>query len=102
MDPDACVGSSRPAGDKTDTGCTRELSVSLRHICRGAFVPANDQSDVLPRVAKRVERRQVALARNTEDGVHTMYAQSIYEHLGACSHWIIVRWHFSFIFKMGS
>jgi len=93
MDADACVRSSRSAADDADTGRPRQLPVSLRHIRRGALVPANDQSDVVLRVAKRVEHRKEALARNAEDRVHTLNAQSIDEQLGAGLCWIIVRSH---------
>src|SRR5271165_3926807 len=97
MDANASVGSSWSAGNNADTRCPRELSVCLRHVGGGAFVPANDKSDVVSYVVKRVKHRKVALARNAEDGIHTLNAQSIYEQLGACSYWIIVRPHFHII-----
>jgi len=93
MDAYACVRSSRPAADYADTGYPRELSVRLRHVCCGTFVPANDQSDVVLRVTKSIEHRKEALAGNAEDGVYTLNAQSVHQQLRACSCWILVRTH---------
>src|SRR5262249_8171676 len=93
MDADACMRSSRSAADYADTGCPRQLSICLRHICSGALVPANDQSDVVLRVPKNGKHRKEALARNAEDGIHALNTQGIYEQLSARSCWKIVRSH---------
>src|SRR6516164_9341035 len=93
MDAYACIRSSRPTADNTDTGCPRELSVRFRHVCRGTFVPANDQSDVLLRVTKSIEHRKETLAGNAEDRGHTLNTQSVHQQLRACSCWILVRTH---------
>src|SRR6516225_6922534 len=93
MHADACMRSSRSTADHADTRCPRQLSMCLRHVCRGALVPANDESDLILRVAERVKHRKKALARNAEDRVQSLNAQSIYEQFGACSRWIIARSH---------
>src|SRR5215472_7937168 len=93
MHADACMRSSWSTADHADTRCPRQLSMCLRHVCRGALVPANNESDLILCVAERVKHRKKALARNAEDRVHTLNAQSIYEQLGACSCSRILRSH---------
>jgi hypothetical protein len=68
VDADRCVGRARAAGDEGDARPPRHLAVRLGHVGDSAFLPADDDLDG-GRVVERVERCQVAFARNAEDAV---------------------------------
>ncbi len=92
MDADARVRRARPPADEADPGPSRQLAVGVRHIGGAPLLAADDKADVVGGIVKRVENRQIALARHTEDEVGSMYAELVHQDLAAASsHW--GRWH---------
>ncbi len=83
MQSDAGIGGARPAGHKTDAGLAGQLAVGLRHVGRAAFLAADDVADRVALGVERVERGEVALARNAEDRVGAVNAQLVDQDLRA-------------------
>ncbi len=69
------VGGSGPAGDEADAGPPGGLAVRFRHDRSAALVAANRDRDVA--VMQRIERRDIALARDTEHVAHPVQHQLV-------------------------
>ncbi len=67
MNPDRAVGCARAARHETDSGLARQLAVRLGHVRCAAFLTAYNQAQRFARIVKRVERFQIAFARDTID-----------------------------------
>jgi hypothetical protein len=81
------VGGARSAGDETDARAAGHLADRLRHHRGAALLPANGDGKIA--VVKRIENRQVALARHAEDVAHAVNAQLIDQNLGRGPHIVL-------------
>ena len=83
VDADARIGRPGAAGDEADAGPPGQLAVGFRHIGRAALLAAGDDADPVAHVEKRVEGRDIALARDAEDRIHAMGEQGVRQDLAA-------------------
>ena len=85
MQSDAGIGRARTARDEGDPGLAGQLAVGLGHVGRAAFLAADDVADRVALGVERVERREIALARNAEDRVGAVDAQLVDQDLRAAA-----------------
>src|SRR5207245_1749019 len=64
------VGRTGSARDETDAGAASRLPASFGHDGGAALMPADGNGNIA--VVKRIERRDIALARNAEHVPHAM------------------------------
>ena len=81
------VGGARPAGDEADARTAGRLADRLRHHRGAALLPAHGDGEIA--VVKRVEHREIALARHAEDVAHAVNAQLIDQNLGGGPHIVL-------------
>ncbi len=88
---DRGVARTEPPGHQADARLARELAVGLRHVGGAVLVAAGDEPDDVADFMERVEHRQIALAKDTESGIHAVEAQGVDDVTAAGSGLRLIR-----------
>jgi len=86
VNADCRIGSTRSARNEDDARSTGKLSIRLPHVSRAPFLPADDEPKAIARLVKRIEHRQIALARHAEGEVDALSYKIVDENTAAGTH----------------
>ncbi len=83
VDADRGVGGTRAARHEADAGPARHLAVGLRHVGGAAFLPADDEPDLVAGVVQGIERGQIAFPGHAESGIDAVDLERVDQDLTA-------------------
>ena len=66
------VGGTRRSRDQANAGTTGQLGIGISHVRRGAFMARGYHPDGISVLIEPVEQRDVALSRDTENGINPL------------------------------
>ena len=98
MDTNGRVRRARAASDEGDARFAGQLAPGFGHVGDAAFLPADDEMQLVANIVERVERSQEALAWNAKHGIDAMQSQAVDEDpsTGAGGRWGVGR-HISIV-----
>ncbi len=71
------VGGPRRSCDQANAGTTGQFGKGISHVRRGAFVARGYHPDGISMLVEAVEQRDVALSRDTENGINPLGPQLV-------------------------
>src|SRR5436190_21719746 len=83
MHADRAVGRAGTARHEEHARLAGQLAVRLRHVRGAAFLPADDELELVAQVMQPVEHRQIAFARHAEGEAYALCRKRVGENAAA-------------------